>query len=123
MERETIYFQRDRATATTESPRLINSGGSEARIETLITITIGGSRSGHVDSRGPMRELISLGRSSAANPEDFAWLGEPQAGRSVVVGRRGGRIVRGRTSGSTMPVPAAGSWDSIPPSAADASNQ
>ena len=42
-----------------------------------------------------MRELIPLGRSSAANPEDFARPGELQAGRSVVGGRRGGRIVRG----------------------------
>ena len=124
LERETIYVQGDRATTIAESPRLISSGGSEARIETLITITIGGSRSGHVvDSRGPMRELIPLGRSSAANPEDFAWPGELQAGRSIVGGRRSGRIVRGRTSGSTMPVPAAGSRDSIPPSAADASDQ
>ena len=47
-----------------------------------------------VDSRGPMRELIPLGRSIAANSEDFARPGELQAGRSVVGGRRGGRIVR-----------------------------
>ena len=33
-----------------------------------------------------MRELISLGRSSVANPEDFAWPGELQAGRSIVGG-------------------------------------
>ena len=39
-----------------------------------------------VDSRGPMRELILHGRSSAANPEDFARPGELQAGRSVVGG-------------------------------------
>ena len=71
-----------------------------------------------------MRELIPLGRSSAANPEDFARLGELQAGRSVVGGgRRGGRIVRGRSFGSTMLVAAAGSRDSIPPSARDASDQ
>ena len=96
MERETIYIQGDRATVAVESPRLITSGGSEAGIETSITITGGGSHSGHVvDSRGPMRELIPIGRSSAANPEDFARLGELQAGRSVVGGQRGGRIVRG----------------------------
>ena len=70
-----------------------------------------------------MRELILLGRSSAANPEDFAQPGELQAGRSVVEGRRGGRIVRGRSSGSTMPVGAARSRDSIPPSSGDASDQ
>ena len=111
IERETIYIQRDRAIATAESPRLITSGGSEAGIETLITITGGGSHSGHVvDSRGPMLELIPLGRSSAANPEDFAQLGELQAGRSVVGGRRGGRSVRGRSSGSTMPVAAQCQW-------------
>ena len=124
MEKETIYVQGDRATAAAESPRLISSGGSEAGIETPITITGGGSRSGHVvDSKGPMRELIPLGRSSAANPEDFAQPGELQAGRSVVGGRRGGRIVRGRSSGCTMPMVAAGSQDSIPPSARDASDQ
>ena len=121
MERESIYIQRDRATAAAESPRLITSGGSEAGIETPITITGEGSHNGHVvDSRGPMRELIPLGRSSAANPKDFAWPRELQAGRSAVGGRRGGRIVRGRSSGSTMPVAAAGSRDSIPPSAGDA---
>ena len=76
-----------------------------------------------VDSRGPMRELIPLGRSTAANPEDFARPRELQVGRSVVGGRRGGRIVRGRSSGSTMPVPAVGSWDSIPPLTGDASDQ
>ena len=103
---------------------MITSGGSEVGIETPITITDGGSHSGHmVDSRGPMRELILLERSSAANPEDFARPGELQAGQSVVGGRRGGRIVRGRSSGSTMPVAAAGSWDSIPPSAGNASDQ
>ena len=87
MERETIYVQRDRATTTAESPRLISNGGLEARIETLITITGGGSRSGHmVDSRGAMRDLIPLGRSSAANLEDFARPGELQGGQSVVGG-------------------------------------
>ena len=70
-----------------------------------------------------MQELIPLGRSSAANPEDFAWPGEFQAGRSIVGGRRGGRIMRGRSSSSTMPVAAAGSRDSIPPSVGDASDQ
>ena len=124
MERESIYIQGDRATAAAESPRLITSGGSEAGIETPITITGGGSHSGHVvDSRGPMRELIPLGRSSAANPKDFARPGELQAGRSAVGGRRGGRIVRDQSSGSTMPVATAGSRDSIPPSGRDASDQ
>ena len=33
-----------------------------------------------------MRELIPLGRSSAANPEDFARPGELQAKRSIVGG-------------------------------------
>ena len=61
-----------------------------------------------------MQELIPLGRSSAANLEDFARPGEPQGGRNVVGGRRGGRIMRGRSFGSTMPVAAAGSRDSIP---------
>ena len=90
MERESIYIQGDRATAAAESPRLITSGGSEAGIETPITITSGGSHNGHmVDSRGPMRELIPLGRSSAANLEDFARPGELQAGWSAVGGRRG----------------------------------
>ena len=85
MEKESIYIQGDRATAAVESPRLITSGGAEAGIETPITITGGGSHSGHVlDSRRPMRELIPLGRSSAANPEDFARPEELQAGRSVV---------------------------------------
>ena len=124
MERESIYIHGDWATAAAESPRLITSGGSEAGIETPITITSGGSHNGHVvDSRGPMRELIPLGRSIAANSEDFARPGELQAGRSVVGGRRGGRSVRGRSSGSTIPVAAAGSRDSIAPSARDASNQ
>ena len=124
MERETIYVQGDQATAAAESLGLTSSGGLEAGIETLITITGAGSRSGHVvDSRGPMQELIPLGRSSAANPKEFAWPGELQAGRSIVGGRRGRRIVRGRSSGSTMPVAAAGSRDSIPPSAGDASDQ
>ena len=78
-------LQGDRATVAAESPRLISSGGSEAGIETSITITGGGSQSGHVvDSKGAMRELILLGRSSAANPKDFARPGEPQSGRSVV---------------------------------------
>ena len=36
-----------------------------------------------------MRELIPLGRSSATNLEDFAWLGELQARRSVVGGAEG----------------------------------
>ena len=95
MERESIYIQGDRATAAVESPILITSGGLEAGIETPITITGGGSHSGHVmDSRGLMRELILLGKSSAANPEDFARPGELQAGQSVVGGQRGGRIVR-----------------------------
>ena len=124
MERETIYIHRDRATAAAESPRLITSGGSEAGIETPITIIGGGSQSVHVvDSKGAMRELISLGRSSAANLEDFAQPGELQGGRSVMGGRRDGRIVRGRSSGSTMLVAAAGSRDSIPPSAGDGSDQ
>ena len=70
-----------------------------------------------------MWEFIPLGRSIAANSEDFAWTGEPQAGRSVVGGRRGGRSVKGRSSGSTIPVAAVGSRDSIAPSAGDASNQ
>ena len=64
-----------------------------------------------------MRELILLGRSIAANSEDFARPGEPQAGQ------RGGRSVRSRSSGSTIPVAAAGSQDSIAPSAGDASDQ
>ena len=37
-------------------------------------------------------------------------------------GRRGGRIVRGRSSGSTMPVAAARSRDSILPSIGDGSD-
>ena len=87
MERESIYIQGDRATVAAESPRLITNGGLKAGIETLITITGGGSHSRHVvDSRGPMRELIPLGRSSAANPEDFARPGELQAGQSAVGG-------------------------------------
>ena len=54
MEKETIYIQGDQATAAAESPRLIASGGSEAGIETPITIGSGMSHSGHVvDSRGP----------------------------------------------------------------------
>ena len=125
MERETIYIQGDQATAAAKSPRFISSGGSEARIETLITITGVGSQSGHVvDSSGAMRELIPLGRNSAANPEDFARLGELQVGRSVVGGGvEGGQIVRGRSSGSTMLVAAARSRESIPPSVGDESDQ
>ena len=124
MERETIYVQGDQATTAVESPRLISSRGSEAGIETPITITGGESRSRHVvDSRGAMRELIPLGRSSAANPKDFARLEELQARRSVVGERRGGRIVRRRSSGSTMLVAAVGSQDSILPSTRDASDQ
>ena len=123
MERETIYIQGDRATAVAKSPRLITSGGSEAGIETPITITGGGSHNRHVvDSKGPMRELIPLGRSIAANSEDFARPGELQAGRSVVGGRKGGRSVRGRSSSSTIPVAVARSRDLIAPSAGDASN-
>ena len=124
MERETIYVQGNQATAATKSPRLIVSDVSEGGIETSITITGGGSQSGHiVDSRGAMRELILLGRSSAANLEDFARPGEPQGGQNVVEGRRGGRIVRGRSFGSTMLVAVGGSQDTIPPSAGDGSNQ
>ena len=124
MERETIYVEGDQATATAKSPRLINSGGSGAGIETPISIIGGGSGSGHVvDSKVAMRELIPLGRSSAAHLEDFAWPGELQGGRSIVGGQRGGRIMRGRSSGSSMPMAAAGSWDSIPPSAGDGSDR
>ena len=124
MERETIYVEGDHATVAAESPRLISSGGSEAGIETLITITGGGSRSRHVvDSRGAMRELIPLGRSSAANLEDFARPRELQGGRSVVEGRRGGQIVRGRSFGSTMSVAVAGSRGLIPPLVGDGSDQ
>ena len=102
------------------SPRLISNGGSRAEIETPISITGGGSRSGHVvDSRGAMQELIPLGRSSAAHLEDFVRPRELQGGWSVVGRRRGGRIMRGRSFGSSMLVAAAGSWDSIPPSAGD----
>ena len=73
MERETIYIEEDRATVAVESPRLISSGGSEAGIETPISIIGGGSGSRHVvDCRGAMRELIPLGRSSAAQLQDFA---------------------------------------------------
>ena len=72
---------------------------------------------------GPMQELIPLGRSIAANSEDFGRAGELQAGRSVVGGWRGGRSGRGRSSGNTFPVAAARSRDSIAPSAGDASNQ
>ena len=123
MERKTIYVQGDRATAASESPRLISSGGSEAGIETPRTIIDRGSWSGHVvDSKGAMRELIPLERSSVANPKDFARPRELQVGRSVVGGRRDGRIVRGRSSGNTMPVAAAGSRDSIPPSVGNASD-
>ena len=123
MERETIYVQGDRATTAALSPRLISSGGSKVGIETPITITGGGSQSGHmVDSREPMRELIPLGRSTVANSNDFARPGELQAGRSVVGGLRGGRIVTDQSSRSTMLVPAAESRDSIPPSAEDASD-
>ena len=90
MEKETIYIEGDWATATTESPRLINSGGSGIGIETSISITGGGSRSAHVvDSRGAMQELILLGRSGAAHLEDFARPGELQGGRSVVGGAEG----------------------------------
>ena len=124
MERETIYIEGDRATATAKSPILISSGRSEAGIETTITITDGGSGSRHVvDSRGAMRELIPLGRSSAANLEDFAQPGELQGGRSVVGGRRGGQIMRGRSSGSLLLMATAGSWDSIPPSVGGGSDQ
>ena len=124
MERESIYIQGDRATTAAESPRFIASGELEAGIETPITISGGGSHSGHVvDSRGPMRELIPLGRSIAANSEDFAQPGELQARRSVVEGRRGGQSVRGQSSGSTIPLAGAGSRDSIAPSAGDASDQ
>ena len=115
MERETIYIQGDRATAAVESPRLITSGGSEAGIETSITITSGGSHSGHVvDSRGPMQELIPLGRSIAANSDDFARAGELQVGWSVVGERRGGRSERVRSSGSTIPVAARGLGTRLP---------
>ena len=105
MERETIYVKRDQAIAAAESPKLINSGGSGARIITPISITGGGSGSGHmVDSKGAMQKLILLGRSSAAHLEDFARLGELQVGQSVIEGRRGEQIMRGRSSGSSMPV-------------------
>ena len=67
-----------------------------------------------VDSRGAMQELIPLGRSSVANPEDFARPRKLQAGHNVVGGRRGGQIVRRRSSGNTMPVAAVGSRDLIP---------
>ena len=46
MERETIYVQGDRTPAVAESRRLISSGGSEAGIETPITITGGGHVAG-----------------------------------------------------------------------------
>ena len=115
MERETIYVEGDRAIVAAESPRLISNGGSGARIETPISIIGGGSGCEHVvDSRGAMRELIPLGRSSAANLEDFARLGELQGGRSIVGGWRGGRMLRGRSSRSSMPVAAVGSRIQFP---------
>ena len=124
MERETIYVEGDQATVAAESPRLISSGGSGAGIETPISITGGGSQSGHVvDSKGAMQELILLERSSAVHLEDFARLGKLQVGQSIVGGRRGGRIIRGRSSGSSLLVAAAGSRDSIPPLARDGSDR
>ena len=123
MEKETIYVEGDRSTAVAESPRFITSGGSRAGIETLISITGGRLGSGHmVEPRGAMRELIPLGRNSAAHIKDFVQTRELQAGRSVVGGRRGGRMLRGRSSGRSMPVVAARSWDSILPSARDGSD-
>ena len=76
-----------------------------------------------MDSRGAMWELIPLGRSSAANPEDFARPGELQGRQSIVGGQRGGRNMRGRSSGSTMPVAMAGSQDSILPLVGDGSDR
>ena len=124
MERETIYVDGDQATVGAESPRLISSGGSGVGIETPISITGGGSGSEHVvDFRRAMRELIPLGRSNATHLKDFAQPGELQRGRSVVGGRRGGRIMRGRSFGSSLPVAVAGSWNSILPSAGDGSDR
>ena len=109
METETIYVEGDRATAATESPKFISSGGSRAQTETPISIIGGGLGSGHVvDSKRAMRELIPLGRSSAAHLENFVRTGDLQAGQSVVGGRRGGQIMRERSSGSSLPMAAAG---------------
>ena len=124
MKRETIYVEEERATAAVESPRLISNGRSGAGIKTPISIIGGGLRSGYmVDSMGAMRELIPLGRSSAAHLEDFVRPEELQARQSVVGGRRGGQIMRGRSSGSSLPVAAAGFRDSIPPSAGNGSDR
>ena len=84
MERETIYVEGDWAIAAAKSPRLISNGGLGAGIETPISITGRGSGSGHVvDSKGAMRELIPLGRSSAAHLQDFAQLGSSKEGEAL----------------------------------------
>ena len=84
MERETIFVEGDRATTAVESSRFINSGGSSAGTETPISITSGGSRSGHVlESMQGMRELIPLERNNAPHLEDFVRLGSSKQGGAL----------------------------------------
>ena len=120
MERKSIYVDGDCGTeAGAESPRSITRGGLGAGAETPTSIIGGGSGGRQVaESRGVMQELILLGRNNGAHLEDLAWIGEFQGRRSVV---RDGCMLRGRSSGSPLPVAMTGFCGSNPPSAVDTS--
>ena len=65
-----------------------------ARAEIPRSITSRGLGGGQVaESKGVMKELTLLGRNSRAHSEETAKIGEFQARRSIVGGRRGGRML------------------------------
>ena len=108
MEKGSIYVDKDHVTGT--------------RGESLGSIT--GRRSGGrqvAKSEGIMQELTLLGRNRGAHSEEISRTREFQVMRSVVGGQRGRRMLRGGSSGSSLPVAAVGSWGSIPPSVMDSS--
>ena len=108
MERGSIYVDGEHAIGTgAESPRSITSRGS------------GGGPV--AKSRKLMQELTPFGKNRGAHSKKTSRTGEFQARRSVVGGRKGGRMLRGGGSSSSLPMAIAGSRGSIPPSAVDAS--
>ena len=94
---------------------------TRTRAESPRSIIGRGSRGGQVaESKGVMQELTPLGRKRRAHSEETSRTRKFQARQSVVGGWSGGRILRGGSSSSSLPVAGAGSRGSIPPSAVDA---